>query len=230
MKTTRNILLLIISCLSLQACVTTAERPVSYNDPWEPMNRAVFSFNDTIDQYALKPVAKGYKTVTPKPIRGMVSNFFSNLGEVRNTLSALIQLKGGDVLTSFSRLAINSTIGMLGLVDVASPLGIERKYSDFGMAFANWGIASGPYVVLPLLGPQTLRSGVGILPERVINPVNAADEPERWYALGVSTVNARAHLLDAEDLVTGDRYSFIRDAYLQRREFLITGKPPVDDF
>ena len=230
MKTPRNTLVLIIFCLSLQACAVTAEYPVSYDDPWEPMNRTVFSFNDTLDHYALKPVAKGYKTVTPKPIRGMVTNFFNNLGEVRNTLSALIQLKGSDMVTSFSRLAINSTIGMLGLIDVASPLGIEQKYSDFGIAFAHWGVSSGPYVVLPFLGPYTLRSGVGTLPEGIISPVNAVHEPQKWYALGVNTISTRASLLGAEGLVTGDRYAFIRDAYLQRREFLITGKPPVDDF
>ena len=195
------------------------------------MNRAIFSFNDTLDSYALKPIAKGYNAVTPKPVQGLVTNFFNNLGEARNTLNALLQFKGTQALTSLSRLVINSTVGMLGLVDVASPLGIEQKYEDFGLTLAQWGVPSGPYLVIPFLGPRTLRGGAGIFPDTYVSPIYHV-EPDRdqWIAYGIDIINTRSALLDAEDLIMGDRYTFIRDAYLQRREYLITGQVPEDDF
>lgn len=205
--------------------------PVSYGDPWEPMNRVVFKFNDTLDRYALKPVTQGYNAITPKPVRTLISNFFSNLGEIRNTLNALLQFKGRTALSSLGRLAINSTIGMLGLVDVASPLGIEQKYQDFGLTLARWGLPSGPYVVLPLLGPKTLRGSAGLLPDMYSSPINAVQpDSSRWGVQGMDLVNTRSSLLDAESLIMGDRYTFIRNAYLQRRAYLITGKTPEDDF
>lgn len=208
-----------------------ASSPVSYDDPWEGMNRRVFQFNDWVDTYTLKPVAKGYDFVTPKPVQGLIGNFFSNLGEVRNAASAGLQLKGKDALVSTGRLLINSTIGMLGLIDVATPLGLEQRYSDFGLAFASWGAPSGPYVVLPFLGPYTARSGIGLVPDMYTNPLSYHDqERERLIARGVDIINTRARLLDAEELIVGDRYTFIKDSYLQRRAFLITGEQPEDDF
>ncbi|WP_252179244.1 VacJ family lipoprotein [Endozoicomonas sp. 4G] len=204
---------------------------VSYDDPWEKTNRAIFSFNDTLDTYVLKPVAEGYDTVTPKPIQQLVSNFFSNLGEIRNAVNAALQLEGGEALASLGRFGINSTVGMLGMVDVATPLGIERHYEDFGLTLAHWGTPSGPYVVLPLLGSRTLRSGIGTLPDSMMN-LQGQIQPERdqWTARGIDTINTRASLLSSEALIVGDRYTFIRDAYLQRREYLITGQLPEDDF
>ena len=231
MKYTRQTIFLLLSCLALNAQAAPSERPISYDDPWERMNRTVFSFNDTLDTYALKPVAKGYNAVTPKPVQGLITNFFNNLGEIRNTVNAILQLKGSAALTSFSRLAINSTIGMLGLIDVASPIGLEQKYEDFGLTLAQWGVPSGPYVVLPFFGPRTVRGGVGSIPDMYTSPLYAVKpESDQWTAYGVKAVNSRSALLDAEDLIMGDRYSFIRDAYLQRREYLITGELPEDDF
>ncbi|KEQ18617.1 hypothetical protein GZ78_00290 [Endozoicomonas numazuensis] len=222
----------IIPALLLAGFVSSAGASVvTYDDPWEKANRAVFSFNDTLDTYALKPVAKGYNTVTPKPIQQLVSNFFSNLGELRNAANALLQFKSTEALASVGRFGINSTLGMLGMVDVATPLGIEQKYEDFGLTLAHWGTPSGPYVVLPLLGSRTLRSGIGTLPDSMMN-LQGEIQPERdqWTARGVDIINTRSSLLSSEDLIAGDRYSFIRDAYLQRREYLITGQLPEDDF
>ena len=217
--------------LALFSMQISAVAPVSYDDPWEGVNRAIFEFNDALDSYALKPVARGYDFITPKPVQGMVGNFFENLGEVRNAANAGLQLKGGDALVSLSRLMINSTIGMLGLIDVASPLGLEQRYSDFGLTFAHWGAPSGPYVVLPLLGPSTVRDGLGRFPDTYANPITGHESKrDRWIAAGVYTIDTRARLLDAEELIVGDRYTFIRDTYLQRREFLITGELPEDDF
>lgn len=226
--TAKAVTTLTLICL---ATVASASSVVSYDDPWENTNRAIFSFNDKLDTYALKPVAKGYNAVTPKPIQQLVTNFFENLGEIRNTANALLQFKGKEALASISRFGINSTIGMLGLVDVATPLGIERKYEDFGLTMAHWGSPSGPYVVLPLFGPRTVRSGLGSLPDMYLNPQQYI-EPERdqWIARGTSIVNTRSSLLGSEELIVGDRYSFIRDAYLQRREYMITGQLPEDDF
>lgn len=205
--------------------------PISYDDPLENLNRKIFAFNDVLDTYALKPVAQTYQYVTPEPLQTMVDNFFANLSEVRNIASAGLQLKGDDVVVSSGRLLINSTFGILGLIDVATALGLDRRYSDFGLAFAHWGIPSGPYLVLPLLGPATLRSGVGLVPNALISPVSYIDDnTSRLVISGIDVINRRTQLLDAEDLIIGERYSFIRDSYLQRREFLITGQQAEDDF
>ena len=220
------LILVMMSSLQLNAA-----EPVSYEDSWEGMNRAIFGFNDMLDTVAFKPVAKGYKFVLPKPVRGLVGNFFDNLGEVRNAANASFQLKGTDTVVSLSRLVINSTIGMLGLIDVATPLGLEQRYNDFGLTFAHWGAPSGPYVVLPLLGPSTVRDGLGIIPDAYTNPVTYhKSERDRWIAKGLDLVDTRAQLLGVEELILGDRYTFVRDTYLQRREFLITGEQPEDDF
>ena len=220
-------LILTAFCLQVQAA------PVDYSDPWEGMNRAVFGFNDALDTVALKPIAKGYDFITPKPVQNLVGNFFSNLGEIRNGANAGLQLKGKDTLISFSRLLINSTIGMLGLIDVATPLGLEQKYNDFGLTFAHWGASSGPYVVLPLLGPSTIRDGIGRIPDTFADPLTYhTPERERWMATGIDTIDTRAKLLGPEELIVGDRYNFIRKSYLNRREYLITGEypQPEDDF
>ncbi|MDP0562097.1 MAG: VacJ family lipoprotein [Candidatus Endonucleobacter sp. (ex Gigantidas childressi)] len=226
-----HIVFLLTACFSLNVPAKPSAVPVSYDDPWERVNRSIFSFNETIDTYILKPIAKGYNVVTPKPVRGLVTNFFKNLGEIRNTLNGAIQLKFSAASVSFSRFAINSTVGILGLIDVASPLGFERKYADFGLTLAQWGAPSGAYIVIPFLGPGNVRSGVGFVSDIYISPLTYID-PERdaWMALGIKTINVRSNLLAAEDLIMGDRYTFIRDAYLQRQEYLILGHRPVDDF
>ncbi|MFK0570693.1 VacJ family lipoprotein [Endozoicomonas sp.] len=221
----------VVTMLMLLPVLATSSEPISYDDPLERWNRKVFKFNDTVDTYALKPVAKTYNYVTPNPVQTLVSNFFSNLGEFRNITSAGIQLKGQDALVSSERLLINSTAGILGLIDVATAMGLDKRYSDFGLAFAHWGAPSGPYLVLPMFGPGTVRSGAGLVPDALTNPVTwHKPERDRWIVGGIDIINSRARLLDAEELILGDRYTFIRDTYLQRREYLITGQQPEDDF
>ena len=221
----------LIALLITGSLSVSASDPISRDDPWEGMNRTIFGFNDFLDTYALKPVAKGYNVVAPKPVQNLVSNFFNNLGELRNAANGALQIDGSKLFTSLSRLAINSTLGMLGLVDVATPIGLEQKYSDFGITFAKWGVPSGPYLVLPFFGPSTTRAGVGRFPDYFANPMTYYD-PQRdaWIARGVDIVNTRSRLLDAEELIVGDKYTFLRDSYLQRRAFLITGEQPEDDF
>lgn len=221
----------VVTALVLLPILAYGAAPISYDDPLEGWNRKVFNFNETIDTYALKPVAKTYNYLIPKPLQKMVGNFFSNLGEFRNIASAGSQFKGHDVLVSSGRLIINSTVGMLGLLDVATPMGLDKRYSDFGLAFARWGVPSGPYLVLPILGSNTLRSGIGLIPDALTNPTTYQDSgDERWITNSLNIINRRAQLLDVEELILGDRYTFIRDSYLQRREFLITGQQPEDDF
>lgn len=221
----------VVTILMLLPILASGSGPISYDDPLENWNRKVFKFNDTLDIYALKPVAKTYNYIAPRPVQTLVSNFFSNLGEFRNITSAGIQLKGQDALVSSGRLILNSTVGILGLIDVATPMGLDKRYSDFGLAFARWGAPSGPYLVLPMLGPSTVRSGVGLVPDALTNPVTYHEpERDRWIVSGINIINSRAQLLDVEELILGDRYTFIRDTYLQRREYLITGQQPEDDF
>lgn len=227
----RHFATIVPSVIMILLPVLAFATPVSYDDPLESVNRKIFAFNDVLDTYALKPVAQTYQRLTPRPLQTVVGNFFENLGEFRNIASSGLKLHGDDVLTSGGRLLINSTFGILGLIDVATPLGLTRRYSDFGLAFAHWGIPSGPYLVLPLLGPATLRSGVGRIPNTLVNPVAYYDNDTSSLLLsGVDVVNRRTQLLSAEALIIGERYTFIRDSYLQRREFLITGQQPEDDF
>lgn len=203
----------------------------SLDDPWERFNRNTFSFNEKLDHYLLKPVAVRYETYTPKPAQGLVSNFFGNLGDLRNFANALLQLKLKDAGTSLTRFIINSTIGQLGFVDVSSAIGFETHYQDFGLTLARWNIPSGPYLVLPLFGSGTVRSAVGLVPDYYTYAPNYSRSFSVKSGLtALNVVQKRAQMFQAERLLTGDKYIFIRDAYLQQRYFLITGKQPVDDF
>ena len=200
------------------------------SDPLEKINRVTFAFNDTLDRWLLRPVAVGYTKVTPRPVQGLISNFFSNLGEVRNFSNALLQFKLRDAGTSGTRFLINSTVGMMGLVDVGSALGLEHRYQDFGLTLARWKVPPGPYLMLPVLGPYNLRAAVGLVPDMQLEPTSLADTRTRLVVQGANGVVRRAGLLAQDRLIFGDRYTFIRDAYLQRRHYLSTGEVPDEDF
>ena len=199
-------------------------------DPWEGFNRAMFSFNDGLDSVLLKPVAEGYKAVTPTPVQKGVSNVFSNLGEIGNFSNNLLQGKWDATASSFFRFVINSTAGWFGIFDVASELGLKRYEEDFGQTLGYWGVSSGPYLVLPFLGPSTVRDAGGLAVD--YSNYDVTDElglnhDERWTMRGVDVVETRARLLSVEGLVFGDRYSFIRDVYLQTRvNDVYDGQPP----
>lgn len=218
--------------VALTLAVSAGVSADSSQDPWEGFNRAMFGFNDTVDTYFLKPVAKGYRAVTPDPLEQGVSNVFSNLGEVSNTVNDLLQLKFAQAGNDSGRLIVNSTIGIAGLFDVASHMGMDKSDGeDFGQTLASWGVDSGPYVVLPLLGPTTLRDGVATPVEGYLTPIRYVDHvPTRNTLYGVQLVNTRASLLDAEGLISGDRYTFIRDVYLQNREQLVKDGDVEDSF
>jgi len=193
------------------------------DDPWEGFNRSVFTFNDTLDRAVLKPVARGYRWATPQPVQTGVGNFFSNLGEIRTTLNSLLQGKPGNAGRSTSRFLINSTVGIAGLWDVATPMGVSAEREDFGQTLGVWGVSEGPYLVLPLLGPSTVRDTGGLPLDMVTYPVYYVENDKVRYGLtALRIVDVRAGLLDQEELIQGDRYTFIRDAYLQRRRFEVS--------
>ncbi|MCV6623633.1 MAG: VacJ family lipoprotein [Cellvibrionaceae bacterium] len=218
--------------LAAGALAEEAKQKENPADPWEGFNRGVFAFNDTIDGAVVKPLAKGYKAVTPDVVETGVSNVFSNLGEVGNIVNGLLQFKIGQASNDTGRLLINSTFGLAGLFDVAKHMGLEKGTGeDFGQTLAAWGVDSGPYIVLPFLGPTTLRDGVGLPADSYLNPVSHIDHvPTRNTTLGTELLDTRASLLGAEGAISGDKYSFIRDAYLQRREYLINDGQVEDDF
>jgi phospholipid-binding lipoprotein MlaA len=201
-------------------------------DPLEGYNRVMFSFNDKADRWVLKPVAKGYRYVTPDFFERGVSRMFSNLGEVLNVANDLLQGKVGQAGNDGGRLLINSTIGIAGFFDVAKHAGLEKSDGeDFGQTFGVWGVGEGAYVVLPFLGPSTLRDAPSLLLDSVFNPIGEVDHvPTRNQLYGARVVSVRADLLETEKLIKGDKYTFIRDIYLQRRQFLVNDGEVEDDF
>ncbi len=210
----------------------------SDNDPLEPMNRAIFGFNEIVDDNILEPVAKGYRYVTPDPVERSVSNFFNNLGEINTIINSALQMKVDKTITSSSRLAINSTVGILGLFDVATSLGIQREREDFGQTLGYYGISSGPYLVLPFFGPSSFRDAPGfyadVMMEKSISPVyTELHHEERQAIQATNVIDTRANLLKATkilDTAAKDKYIFLRESYLQRRAKLVTDGKDVQDF
>lgn len=220
------------SAVLLAACLSASPAWADRDqDPWEGVNRKVFAFNEFFDKYAMKPVAKGYQTVTPDRVEQGVGNFFSNLGDVVIFANDALQLKGQKAAGDLARVLLNSTVGVLGIFDVATHAGVQKNDADFGLTLANWGSKPGPYVVLPFLGPSTARDAIGRVPDAMMAPLGeVSDVPARNSLMGLSAVDTRAGLLKAESLITGDKYTFMRDAYLQRRESLVSGGRVKDDF
>ncbi len=201
-------------------------------DPLESFNRKMHVFNDTADTYVLRPLAKGYRAVTPQPVERSISRVFANLLEVNSAFNSVLQAKFGKAAHHGGRFLINSTLGVAGLFDVAAPMGLVRvDGEDFGQTLAVWGVGPGPYVVLPLLGPSTLRDAPSRYIDTFLDPINTLDHvPTRNTIHGTSVLSSRAGLLDAEELMSGDKYIFMRDVYLQRRAYLINDGILTDDF
>ena len=225
----------VIAVLSMiSACASTPQDTIAEDnpDPWEGFNRSMFAFNETADKWVLKPTAKAYRTVTPDPVETGISNIFSNLGEVTTIVNDLLQAKFGQAASDTGRFLVNTTVGVLGIFDVASSIGLEEHDEDFGQTLGYWGVDSGPYIVVPFFGPYTLRSGVGDITQAFttgyLNAIDDARTRNQVYAVDV--IQNRAGLLSAEELITGDRYIFIRDAYLQSRESLVKDGVVEDDF
>lgn len=212
--------------LLLSACASTGT-PGAYSDPRDPYenyNRAMFRFNKSLDDNVLKPVATGYVAVTPTFFRSAVGNFFANIGDVWTAANNYLQGKPRDGTTDLTRVIFNSTIGIAGLIDIATPMGLPKHDEDFGQTLGVWGAKSGPYVVLPFFGPSTLRDSMAKPIDLYADPLTSSDDvPVRVEnsARALRIVDDRAALLDTGNLMEGaalDSYQFFRDAYLQRRE------------
>ncbi len=209
---------------------TLAATPQQNPDPWESFNRKMFSFDMTMDKYLLKPAAKGYRAVTPDWGEGMVHNFFANLKEIPRSINALLQLKFKQAGSNFGRFLLNSTLGIGGLFDVASDAGLKSYQQDFGLTLAHWGVDRGPYLVLPFFGPSTVRDSFGMIPDTYLWPPHYLKNNWTQYALdGLYGVDKRAGFLGLEEAISGDKYIFVRNYYLQHRRRL-TGKKIVDTF
>ena len=221
---------MLVACLGAGAAHAQTARP-DPRDPFEPFNRTMFSINDALDRALIKPVAKVYGKITPRWMRQGVGNFFGNLGDVWSVVNNAAALKGQATSDSVGRVMVNSTIGLLGLIDVASDLDIEKHPADFGLTLGRWGMSPGPYVVLPILGPFTLREVVALPLDYQGNLVNhVADERTRDALTVLNAIDVRESYLKAGDVIDAaalDAYSFTRDSYFQRQRYrLYEGEEP----
>jgi len=220
-----------VTLVAALAALWASSLQAAEEDPWESFNRLVFRFNDKVDTYTLKPLAQGYQKVTPNFVEDGIGNVFSNLGDVVVLTNDLLQGKVRDAGIDTSRILFNITFGVLGFFDVATPMGLQKNDEDFGQTLGAWGLGSGPYVVLPLLGPSTVRDAAGRVPDAYLQPYPYIDHiPTRNITRAVDVVDLRAELLSAEKMITGDRYIFVRNAYLQNREFRTQDGQVEDDF
>tara|TARA_B100001057_G_scaffold81281_2_gene76687 strand:+ start:46707 stop:47450 length:744 start_codon:yes stop_codon:yes gene_type:complete len=203
------------------------------NDPLEPINRVIFEFNEIVDDNVLEPVAKGYKYVTPDPVERGVSNFFSNLGEIGTIANDILQLKFKQATRDTMRFAINSTVGVFGILDVATPLGLTKNKEDFGQTLGFWGVPNGPYLVLPFLGPSSFRDTPSMLVDYQMSPVEQLHHEEKQVLRTIDVIDTRARLLRATkilDAAAKDKYIFVRESYLQRRDSLVRDGENEEEF
>lgn len=206
--------------------------PYDARDPFESINRGVFAFNNGLDRFALRPLAKTYDVIVPNPAKQGVNNFFGNLYDVTSAFNSMLQWHWNGAFRNTGRVLINSTLGIGGIFDVATPLGVERRRTDFGQTLATWGLPEGPYLMLPLFGPSTIRSGAGTLVDTFAFSVTpyVEDETIRYALWATEFVHLRSMLLETDQLLSGDRYIFVRDAYLQSRDAFVNDGKIVDDF
>ncbi|MHB1950620.1 MAG: MlaA family lipoprotein [Acidiferrobacteraceae bacterium] len=246
----RGIPVVLALCCLLGACSTMPRTPgpgasaqtaprsddfISHDaDPFHRFNKSVFTLNRHLDHYVLRPAARAYASATPLPVRRGVTDFFSNLRETTAIANDVLQGRLRRLTIDVGRFVINSTIGVLGLVDVATPLGLRAKHQDFGMTLARWGVHSGPYLVLPLFGPSDVRDAVGLGAGWYTDPTTyLSDTGAQWGLLGLNAVNTRAQYLNSgnvlEQAAGGDEYDFVREAYRQKRQYQLSNghAPPA---
>ena len=233
-----------LALVLLSGCATRPVGPANPADPLEASNRAVFEFNDTIDRAVFKPVAEAYAVVVPQPVRTCINNVFLNLGDVWSWFNSTLQGRQVDALNTFGRVLLNSTMGLGGCLDIASQTGAKRISNDFGVTLGVWGLNSGPYLVLPIIGSSTLRDGAGRAVDVYVNQFGYGslihDVGVRNSIYGLEVVERREALLEVTNTIDRtalDRYSFIRDAYLRRRQAQVGGAtteaqklPSYEDF
>lgn len=222
----KRLMLLSMTCLFVGCASIPAGVEPSPRDPWEPFNRSVFEFNEGLDKYLLKPVVAAYRFTLPEIVRDGIYNFFSNYSDIYTALQNLLQGKPDLAFNDLMRVAVNTIFGLGGLMDVATPGGLPKHKEDWGQTFGVWGLPSGPYVVLPFFGPSTIRDTFGTAADLETDYLfkYIPDVGLRNSITGLRVINARNTFYEAGDLLDGaalDKYSFIRDAYLQRREYQI---------
>jgi phospholipid-binding lipoprotein MlaA len=216
--------LVLLAGLVLAGCASLPSGKPDPRDPWERFNRASFKVNDALDRAFLRPLTRGYVKVTPRVLRTGISNVFANLDNVTTIVNDALQGKMRDAGRDSARLLLNSTLGLGGLFDPASAVGLEKNDEDFGQTLGKWGVSSGPYLMIPLLGPSTVRDAFGRVPDRLTDPTHyLEDDSTRYTITAVEIVDLRASLLDLDDDLAQsfDRYAFVRNAWLQRREYKV---------
>ena len=228
---------IVAASLALGGCATVQQArggPGQKLDPWENWNRKVFAFNEGLDAYVLKPVATAYANVVPQPVRRGVDNFFANAADAWSAINNILQGKGQAAFEDVVRVTTNSFFGIGGIFDVASEMGIERHKEDFGQTLGRWGFGAGAYIVWPLLGPSSVRDSIALPLDRSASPALLINDGRTQFGLTVlQIVNTRSNLLGAGqvlDDIALDKYTFLRDAYLQRRRSLVyDGNAPDSD-
>jgi phospholipid-binding lipoprotein MlaA len=217
----------------LSGCASVEEGYRDPRDPLEGWNRAVYRFNEGLDKAVIKPLAEGYNAITPAPVNRGVTNIFSNLDDIGSAANNLLQLKFGRAASDVGRVAVNTTLGIGGFFDVASNMDLPHYGEDFGQTLGTWGFEPGAFIVLPVLGPTTVRDGIGLVGDMYVDPVHyIEDDTVRWSVRGLELVDKRADLLGASRVLEQaalDPYAFMRDAYLQqRRDKVYDGNPPPE--
>lgn len=200
-------------------------------DPWRTANERVFRFNDFFDQLLVRPIASTYTIFVPRAARQGIGNFFSNIDDINVFVNDLLQLKFSAAVSDSGRFLINSTLGIAGILDIASDLGLRKNEEDFGQTLGRYGIGTGPYVVLPVFGSSNLRDAFGLVLDTLFNPIQYQDEASlRLTLFLVEEIDSRSGLLALDELVIGNKYLFFREAYVQRREYLLSDGQVEDVF
>ncbi|MEA3642449.1 MAG: VacJ family lipoprotein [Lamprobacter sp.] len=229
----RLLFLVLLTASLTGGCSSIPKEQRDPRDPWQTYNRAMFQFNTDFDNAFLKPVAQGYQAITPEPVNQGITNFFNNVADVTSAVNNALQFKLSRAGTDVSRVVVNSTVGLAGFIDVASNLGIPSYKEDFGQTLGYWGFGDGPYFVMPILGPSSVRDTIGFAGDVLVDPFFSLEADEiYWGFVVLRAIDVRAGLLDASKLMDEaalDRYVFVRDAYLQRRRNLVhDGNAPAD--
>lgn len=223
---------MIAGAILISGCASVADKYQDPRDPWQRYNRSMFRFNAQVDRWLLKPLATGYQAISPAVVDRSITNVFANMADVPSAINNLLQFKLARASTDLGRVAVNTTVGVVGIFDVATNLGVPSYKEDLGQTFGVWGVGTGPYLVLPVLGPSTVRDGLGFAIGTQLHPLTYFESDWHWGGVALQTVDRRADLLSADavfDSAALDRYSFLRDAYLQRRQSLVyDGTPPEE--
>ena len=224
-------LLVLFVVLSNSIVSNSARAQAESYDPWIELNQHIFAVNDYFDQRLVRPIALTYTNITPRAFQVGLGNFFDNLQDVNIAINDFLQMKIQEGLSDSSRVIINSTMGIGGLVDVATNIGLDRNEEDFGQTLGAWGVKTGPYLFLPIFGASNLRDSFGLMVDAVFNPIRFIGDLEARYSLYLmDELDFRSSLLAYDELIIGDRYLFVREAYVQNREYVVRDGEVADEF